>query len=182
MQLRFEACREAEDIQEAVEVNGESYGYERQSGRVYVSLFGEVRVVRAYYLNAERGGLCPLDAALSLPELSYSDSVQERLSEVNVWIPQEQSVALMERWLGLKIAKGSLQSSSSQQALYVEDYYEQRQSGPAPAQDSILVATADGKGIPMTRQDSPPLQGLSGTKGILTSGQSGSGRLKVLTT
>jgi hypothetical protein len=158
MQLRFEACREAETIQAAVEVNGVSYAYQRQSGRAYVSLFGEVRVVRAYYLNAERGGLCPLDAALSLPELSYSDSVQERLSEVNVWIPQEQSVALMERWLGLKIPKGSLQSSSSQQALYVEDYYEQRPMGPAPVQDSILVATADGKGIPMTGQDSPPLQ------------------------
>jgi hypothetical protein len=84
--------------------------------------------------------------------------VQERLSEINVWIPQEQSLALMERWLGLKIPKGSLQSSSSQQALYVEDYYEQHPVGPAPAQDSILVATADGKGILMTRQDSPPLQ------------------------
>jgi hypothetical protein len=158
MQLRFEACREAEVIQEAVEVNGVSYAYQRHSRRAYVSLFGEVRVERAYYLNAERGGVCPLDAALSLPELSYSDSVQERLSEVNVWIPQAQSLALLERWLGLKIPKGSLQSSSSQQALYVEDYYEQRQMGPAPAQDSILVATADGKGIPMTRQDSPPLQ------------------------
>ena len=29
---------------------------------------------------------------------------------------------------------------------------------PAPVQDRILVATADGKGIPMTRQDSPPAQ------------------------
>lgn len=158
MQLRFEACREAEVVQEALEVNGVSYDYQRRSGRSYVSLFGEVRLERAYYLNAERGGLCPLDAALSLPELSYSDSVQERLSEVNVWMPQAQSVALMERWLGLKIPKGSLQSSSSQQALYVEDYYEQRRFGAAPAQDSILVATADGKGIPMTRADSPLLQ------------------------
>ena len=158
MQLRFEACSEAEVIQDAVEVNGASYDYQRPSGRAYVSLFGEVMVQRAYYLNAERGGLWPLDAALSLPERRYSDSVQERLSEVNVWIPQEQSLGLMERWLGLKIPKGSLQNSSSEQALYVEDYYEQRQVGPAPAQDNILVATADGKGIPLTRKDSPPLQ------------------------
>src|SRR5581483_7403845 len=104
------------------------------------------------------GGLCPMDAALSLPELSYSDSVQERLNELNVWVPQERSIALLERWLGLKIPKGSLQRSSDQQALYVEDYYAQRQVGPAPETDSILVVSADGKGIPMTRADSPPLQ------------------------
>jgi hypothetical protein len=64
----------------------------------------------------------------------------------------------MERWLGLKIPKGSLQSSASDQALYVEEYYQQHEVVPAPVQDSILVATADGKGIPMTRQDSPPAQ------------------------
>ena len=44
MQLRFEACREAEVIQTAVEVKGVSYAYQRCSGRSYVSLFGEVRV------------------------------------------------------------------------------------------------------------------------------------------
>ena len=156
MQLRFEACRDAEVIQDAIEVKAVRYAYQRQSGRAYVSLFGEVRVERAYYWNPEYGGLCPLDAMLSLPERRYSDSVQERLGELNVWMPQDNSLALFERWLGLKIPKGSLQSSVSEQALYMEDYYVQQPVVPAPAQDTILVATADGKGIPMTRQDSPP--------------------------
>jgi hypothetical protein len=109
-------------------------------------------------MSEEYGGLCPLDAALSLPERSYSESVQERLSELNVWIPQDHSVALVERWLGLKIPKGSLQNSASDQALYVADYYQQQSVAAVPVQDSILVASADGKGIPMTRADSPPVQ------------------------
>lgn len=155
MQLCFIARSEAEAVQDVVEVNGVNYDYQRQSRRAYVSLFGEVWVERAYYWNAEHGGVCPLDAALSLPVRCYSDSVQERLSEVNVWIPQDHSLALLERWLGLKIPKGSLQSSAGEQALYVADYYQQRPVLPAPVQDSILVATADGKGIPMTRADSP---------------------------
>jgi hypothetical protein len=155
MQLRFEACRAAEVSHDEVEVKEVRYAYQRQSGRAYVSLFGEVRVERAYYWHAEYGGLCPLDARLSLPERRYSDSVQERLSEVKVWVPQDHSLALFERWLGLKTPKGSLQSSASEQALYMEDYYAQQPVAPAPAQDTILVATADGKGIPMTRQDSP---------------------------
>lgn len=165
MQLRFEAYREAEVVQDAVEVSGVSYRYKWSSERRYVSLFGEVRIKRAYYLSEEYGGVCPLDAALSLPERCYSDSVQERLSELNVWVPQDYSLALVERWLGLKIAKGSLQQSASDQALYVEDYYRQRPVWAAPDQDSILVASADGKGIPMTRADSPPVQARR-TKGL----------------
>lgn len=162
MQLRFKACHEAEVVHDRIEVNGTCYEYERTSQRRYVSLFGEVQVERAYYLNTEQGGWCPLDALLSLPTRSYSDSVQERLSEVSVWVPQDHSLALVERWLGLKIPKGSLQSSASDQALYVEEYYQQREGVLVPAQDSILVATADGKGMPMTRQDSPPIQARRG--------------------
>src|SRR5258708_5548155 len=158
MQLRFEACYEAEVIQDTVEVEGTEYAYQRDSERAYVSLFGAVVVKRADYLNAERGGLFPLDAALSLPERSYSDSVQERLSELNVWVPQDQSLKLVERWLGLKIPKGSMQSCASEQAAYVADYYRQRVVAPVETEDSILVVTADGKGIPMTRADSPPVQ------------------------
>jgi hypothetical protein len=158
MQLRFEACSEGEVVQAAVEMDGVSYGYKWQSERRYVSLFGEVQIKRAYYLSEEYGGLCPLDAVLSLPERSYSESVQERLSELNVWLPQDHSVALVKRWLGLKIPKRSLQNSAGDQALYVEDYYQQHAVATTPAQDSILVASADGKGIPMTRADSPPVQ------------------------
>src|ERR1022692_1290630 len=62
MQLCFEACSEAEVVHDRVEVNGVSYDYERPSQRAYVSLFGEVQVKRAYYLNAAQGGVCPLDA------------------------------------------------------------------------------------------------------------------------
>ncbi len=158
MQLCFETGSEAEKITESVEVNGVSYVYERVSQRAYMSLLGEVQVKRADYLNARQGGVCPLDAQQSLPAGCYSDSVQERLSELNVWVPQAHSLALVERWLGLKIPKGSLQSSLSDQARYVSDYYQQRPMPTSPAQDNLLVASADGKGMPMTRVDSPPAQ------------------------
>jgi hypothetical protein len=158
LQLHFEAQYEAEVVHDRVIVAGVGYAYERSSQRAYVSLFGEVTVRRAYYLNATQGGVCPLDAQVSLPERCYSDSVQERLSALNVWVPQAHSLALVERWLGLPIAKGSLQSSVSDQAQYVDSYYQQRPTTATPATDSLLVATADGKGIPMTRADSPPVQ------------------------
>src|SRR5437016_3162084 len=46
MQGRFEACSAAEVIHDAIEVQGTRYAYQRQSGRAYVSLFGEVQVER----------------------------------------------------------------------------------------------------------------------------------------
>ena len=162
MQLRFEACHEAEVIYDRVEVEGENYTYQRESERAYVSLFGAVRVKRAYYLNKAQGGWWPLDTALSLPERSYSDSVQERLSEMNAYIPQETCLKLLERWLGLKLPKGSLQSSTADQALYMPEYYDQQAPLTINSADSILVVTADGKGIPMTRADSPPPQARRG--------------------
>jgi hypothetical protein len=156
MQLRFEACSAAEVRQDEIEVQGIHDAYQRQSSRAYVSLFGEVRLERAYYWNSEDGGVCPLDGVLSMPRRRYSDSVQERLSEMNVWVPQDHSLALLARWLGLKIPKGSLQGSVGEQALYMEDYDAQQVVPPAPVQETMLVATADGKGMPMTRADSPP--------------------------
>ena len=42
MQLRFEACYEAEVIQDRLEVDGAAYAYQRDSERAYVSLFGAV--------------------------------------------------------------------------------------------------------------------------------------------
>lgn len=162
MQLYFEAQYEAEVVHDRVIVEEVGYAYERSSQRAYVSLFGEVTVKRAYYLNATQGGICPLDAKVSLPERCYSESVQERLSALNVWVPQAQSLALMARFLGLPIAKGSLQSSLSDQAQYVDSYYQQRPAVATPATDSLLVATADGKGIPMTRADSPPVEARRG--------------------
>ena len=91
------------------------------------------------------------------PARRYSDSLPERLSEVKGWRPQDHRRARLERGLGLKIPQGSLQNSIGEPALSVADDYAQPVVAPAPAQDTILVVTADGKGIPMTGQDSPPL-------------------------
>jgi hypothetical protein len=104
------------------------------------------------------GGHYPLDAELSLPERIYSDCVQEMMGVIEVWVPQDNTLGLIEQFFGLSIPKGSLQGSAADQAACVEAYYKQRPAPETPAEDSILVVTADGKGIPMTRQDSPPPQ------------------------
>ena len=158
MQLFFTVCSERETRHKALEDEGGCRAHMGQLPRQYVSLFGEVEVKRHYYWSAGVGGRYPLDAELSLPERIFSDCVQEMLGAIEVWVPQDHTLKLIEQFFGLSIPKGSLQGSAADQAAYVEAYYDQR-AVPAPlAEDTILVVTVDGKGIPMTRRDSPPPQ------------------------
>ena len=50
--------------------------HERRTVR-YVSVFGALRLGRHYFTATGQAGACPLDAALSLPEHSFSDLVRE---------------------------------------------------------------------------------------------------------
>ena len=158
MQLFFTVRSEREVQRPAIEVEGGRYAHMGQPSRQYVSLFGEVEVKRHYYWSRGVGGRYPLDAELSLPERLYSDCVQEMLGAIEVWVPQDNTLGLIEQFFGLSIPKGSLQGSTADQAAYVEAYYDQRAAPPTPDEDTILVVTVDGKGIPMTRRDSPPPQ------------------------
>ena len=156
MQLFFTAHSEREERRKAIEVEGDRYPHAGQPGRQYVSLFGVVEDKRHHYWKKGQAGVHPLDAALSIPERIYSDCVQELLTAMEVWIPQDQTLDLLTSWFDLTIPKKSLQASAADQAGYVGDYYDQRPPPETAAHDTILVVTADGKGIPMIRKDSPP--------------------------
>jgi len=162
MQLFFTIQSEREEKDKQWQEEGEIYDYMGQPSRTYISLFGSVEVKRRYYWKRGVCGKHPLDGELSLPERSYSDCVQELMGALGVWIPQDRSLELIENTFGLDIPKGSLQASSSDHAEYVGAYYDQRAVPAAAEGDRILVATADGKGIPMTRQDSPPVSARRG--------------------
>ena len=156
MQLFFTVHSEREERHKAIKINGQRLARSGQPGRQYVSLFGVVEDKRHHYWKKGQGGVHPLDATLSIPKRIYSDCVQELLIAMEVWIPQDQTLDLLASWFDLTIPKKSLQASAADQSSYMTDYYAQRPPPETPAQDTILVVTADGKGIPMTRKDSPP--------------------------
>src|SRR5208337_781850 len=60
-----------------IDNDGAVYRYLRDSKCKYLSIFGEIRIVRAYYAKEGRAGLFPLDARLNLPERKYSYVLQE---------------------------------------------------------------------------------------------------------
>jgi hypothetical protein len=156
MQVFFTTCEQQEVQQRVYEVEGIAYEYAGQKKRQYVSLFGEVDVWRASYWCKGQGSYFPLDERLSLPVRSFSDWVQARVSELTVSMPYGDATALFARWLGWKVHKRSAEQVNADQADHVAAYYATRVVPASPARDTILVASADGKGIPMTRKDSPP--------------------------
>jgi len=156
MQLFFNSREADEERQKAYEVDGMAYPYRGQRKRHDVSLFGEVTVGRAYYWDKGKEGRFPLDEQLSLPERSFSDLVQERVSEMTVMMSYEETTRLFSKWFGWDLHKRPSQQINADHAEDVSIYYEARSTLETPAQDTILVVSADGKGIPMTRQDSPP--------------------------
>ena len=156
MQLFFTVHSEHEECHKTIKVEGERLARFGQPDRQYVSLFGSVKLERYHYWEKGLKGVHPLDEALSIPKRIYSDCVQELLTAMEVWIPQDQTLGLLASWFDLTIPKKSLQASAADQSAYMTDYYEQRPPPETAEQDTILVVTADGKGIPMIRKDSPP--------------------------
>ncbi|MFC1960275.1 ISKra4 family transposase [Chloroflexota bacterium] len=156
LQTFFTTQEAVEEPGAVYEANGLSYPYRGQRQRTYISLFGKVTVRRAYYWRKGESCQYPLDEALSLPERCYSDWVQARLSELSMNMPYDDAVDLFAKWLRVMIPKGSLEQINDDHAVEVRAYYEGREAPETAADDTILVVSADGKGIPMTRQDSPP--------------------------
>ena len=133
-----------------------------------------MEVRRGCYWQPGQGSQYPLDAALSLPERSFSDWVQEIVEELSTCVPypenpgSDEAVGLLSKWFRLSLPKRSVEQMAGDHAGAVAAYYEQQAAPAVGAEDTILAALADGKGIPMNRQDSPPPQARRGKGGRKT--------------
>jgi hypothetical protein len=156
MQLFFTTSEQQEEQHKVYEVEDVAYEYAGQKKRQYVSLFGEVDVWRASYWRKGCGSHFPLDERLSLPARSFSDLVQARVSELTIAMPYGDATEVFANWLGWKVPKRSTEQVNADQADHMAAYYATRAVPVPPASDTILVVSADGKGVPMTRKDSPP--------------------------
>jgi hypothetical protein len=156
IQLFFAARSQKEERRAEVEPAGVVYGYHGQRQRGYVSLFGKVVIQRRAYWKRGAGSVFPLDEALSLPERQYSDCVQEMVGERSIEQTYEEAVDGLTKWLPIPQPKRSAQQIVDDHAEFVDSYYEQQTVPEAGPTDTILVVSADGKGIPMNRENSPP--------------------------
>ncbi len=132
----------------------------------YFSVFGKVQFRRHYFHAPGQAGVCPLDADLSLPPRCYSDLLRDWAEYGSTNESYNESIKALERILGFSIPKLALESSVQADATDVDAFYEQKPL-PSPATEgTILVAQADGKGVPMVRDETatPPARRGKGEK------------------
>lgn len=146
---RSNAC-EREKVEQP---SGEELPYINDRDRVYYSLFGRIVIWRPYFYKKGIGSSSPLDEELSLGDDRYSDLLREITELLGVEVAYAKAVELIERFLGQEISSNAAQSMVSKDAQAVESYYEQKAPPDPSSEACILVAQADGKGVPLVRDE-----------------------------
>jgi hypothetical protein len=118
----------------------------------YTSVFGPLVFARHYFYAADAGGICPLDADLSLPPCCYSDLLREWAADGFTTDTYRASSSTLEQILGLTLGSQALETIAHLDARDVAAFYDQAPDlPPAVLPATLLVAQADGKGIPMVQ-------------------------------
>jgi len=132
--------------------------YHSQKPRDYFSIFGKLTFGRAYFYARGQGGQCPLDEALSLPERCYSDLLMESAELLGAEGAYSKGLRVVARLLGLNLSELALETAVAEQSQMVKAYYAQKAPFSIAEEGPILVAQADGKGVPMVRRETADLK------------------------
>jgi hypothetical protein len=129
--------------------------------RRYVSVFGELPIERFVYGTREgqKFAAIPLDQRLGLPASDFSYLLEDwcqRLCIKEAFDEAKQSLATL---LGLKMGVRTLEAMNQRVAAFSDRFRDQQAPPPAAEDATILVVTADGKGVPMRRPLEERLRG-----------------------
>ncbi len=137
-----------------VKEDGSEMEYHSEKKRTYYSIFGKLPFWRPYFYVLGNGGASPLDEHLSLGDDCYSDLVRELAEYLGVDVTYAKVSHFFARLLGQNLSTQAIESMIAEDATDVESYYQQKPAPDVTSEATILVAQADGKGIPMVR-DTP---------------------------
>ena len=136
--------------------DGTRLAYHDRRPTTYYSVFGKLVFHRHAFTAPGQPVLCPLDAALSLPARCYSDLLREWMSYGTTDEAYRETRGLLERILGRSLSLQALETTVAEDALDVAAFYEQPPDPRAPASTgTLLVAQADGKGVPLVLPAGP---------------------------
>ena len=137
---RLEAVLDAEQVAHAAVETGHR--------RALTSVFGAVSVERLAYRHRGHENLHPADAALNLPLERHSHGLRRLAAVESSRGSFDQSAAAITRATGQRIGKRQVEELTARAAADVEDFYATADH-TEPAEDDVLVLSADGKGIVM---------------------------------
>lgn len=118
----------------------------------YISIFGAVRISRAYFWEKGKGGgVFPLDKELNLPGKHFSYLLQEWNQMLAVDSDFDHAREVLEKILKINIWSRQSEEINRDAAKMVEQFHNEN---PEPEQHQpILVVEADGKGIVIRKDE-----------------------------
>ena len=130
--------------------DGTPLAYHDRRRTTYYSVFGKLAFYRHAFTAPQQPVVCPLDAALSLPERCYSDLLREWAAYGTTDESYRESQTGLARILGLPLSLQALETTMAEDATDVAAFYDRPPERAVPtAAGTILVAQADGKGVPL---------------------------------
>jgi hypothetical protein len=121
--------------------------------RRYLSVFGELLILRRVYARREGQKVeqAPLDARLGLPVGDFSYVLEDWLQRLCVKESFDEAVTALRSFLGLAPSERAAEQMNQRMAADAEAFQLAQAPPPDQEEGAILVATADGKGVPMRR-------------------------------
>jgi hypothetical protein len=153
----------ASDRTARLDPKGRSLPYHSEKRRSYLSIFGLIEFARPYFYARAVGrgdmiSASPLDAELGLPPDRYSDLLREMSESLAVEVPYAKTASFFDRFFGLALSSRVLSEMIESDACDVVAFY-QHKPAPALAEEGVLlVLQADGKGVPLVRNEQGELQ------------------------
>jgi len=125
---------------------------QQPAARRYVSIFGELQIKRfVYSQRAKQREHVPLDARLGLPAGDFSYVLEDWLQRLCVREAFAEACGSLADLLGAKVSVRAAEQMSQAMSQSVKSFVSQQPPPPAKEEGEILVATFDGKGVPMRR-------------------------------
>jgi hypothetical protein len=138
-------------------LNGKSLPIHSLKRRSYRSIFGKIKFKRFYYYKSGQSYFL-LDAKIKMPENTLSDLLREWISKTACYLPYHKTGEIFEDILTQKLSCRPLEEIISEDSTLVEEFYQNNPVVSPATEAKILVAQADGKGIPMLPENSQPIR------------------------
>ena len=121
--------------------------------RRYLSIFGELLIRRCVYAQREKQRIerAPLDERLGLPAGEFSYVLEDWLQRLCVKESFLEGLASLRILLGVAPSQRAAEQMNQLMAQEAETFRAQHVVPPPDEEAEVLVATADGKGVPMRR-------------------------------
>jgi hypothetical protein len=127
--------------------------------RRYVSIYGPLEILRYVYGTREGQQIerVPLDARLGLPAGEMSYVLEDWLQRMCVKEAFRESVQSLVDLLGtrVKVSVDTAEEHARQMDQHFSSFRDSQLPPPAAEEGELLVATSDGKGVPMRRTAEP---------------------------